>query len=200
MRVLVACECSGVVRDAFLRAGHEAMSCDLKPTESPGPHYQGDMFDVIDYPWDLAIVHIPCTNTSVSGARWFPEKRMDGRQQASVSMWMRAWKACAHIPRKAFEHPVSVIATLWRKPSQIIQPWQFWHLNEPGTGEVKTTCLYTEGLPPLIPTTPDETGRHQACWLMGPSDDRAAKRAATYPGIAAAMAEQWGSQLVAGAA
>lgn len=92
MKVLVACESSGRVRDAFTARGHDAMSCDLKPTERPGQHYMGDLFDVIDYPWDLAIFHIPCTNTSVSGARWFEQKRLDGRQQASVSLFMRAWR------------------------------------------------------------------------------------------------------------
>lgn len=196
MRVLVGCESSGIVRDAFLARGHEAMSCDLKPTERPGPHYQGHLFDVIDYPWDLAIVHIPCTNTSVSGARWFPEKRMDGRQQASVALFMGSWRRAAHIPRKVWEHPVSIISTLWRKPNQIIQPHQFWHLDEYGKGEVKTTCLYTEGVPLLIPTTPDEPGRHQACWLMGPSDTRAEDRARTYRGIADAFADQYGREQI----
>lgn len=192
MRVLIGCECSGVVRDAFIARGHDAMSADFQDTERPGPHYKGDVFDVIDYPWDLAIFHFPCTNTSVSGARWFREKRMDGRQQASVALLMRGWRAAAHIPKVVFEHPVSILSTLFREPDQIIQPWQFWHLNEPGTGEVKTTCLWLRGVPKLIPTTPHETGRHQACWLMGPSDTRAADRSRTYPGIGDAVAEQWG--------
>ena len=170
------------------------MSCDLKDTEKPGPHYKGDLFDVIDYPWDLAIVHIPCTNTSVSGARWFKEKRMDGRQQAGVSLFMRGWRAAMHIPAVAFEHPVSVINTLFREPDQIVQPWQFWD-GEPGTGEVKTTCLWLRGLPKLVPSTPEETGRHQACWLMGPSDTRAEDRSRTYTGIAAAWAMQWAGDL-----
>jgi hypothetical protein len=190
MRVLVGCESSGAVRDAMIAHGHDAMSCDLKPTETPGPHYQGDVFDVIDYPWDLGIFHFPCTNTSVSGARWFKAKRMDGRQQASVSLFLRGWKRAEHIPRVAFEHPVSIMSTLFREPDQIIQPWQFWH-GEPGGGEVKTTCLWTRGLPKLVPTTPNETGRIQACWLMGPSDTRAEDRSRTFPGIATAMAQQW---------
>jgi hypothetical protein len=192
MRVLVGCEESGVVRDAFLARGHDAMSCDLLPTRRPGPHYQGDVRDVIDYPWDLAIIHIPCTDTSVSGARWFKEKRMDGRQQASVSLFLNVWKRAEHIPKVAFEHPVSIISTLWRKPDQIIHPHQFWHLGERGRGEVKATCLYTRGLDLLVPTTPDEPGRHPACWLMGPSETRARDRSETQPGIADAMAEQWG--------
>ena len=191
LRVLVGCEESGIVRDALIVRGHDAMSADLQPSRRPGPHYQGDLFDVIDYPWDLAIIHIPCTNTSVSGARWFKEKRMDGRQQASVSMFMRAWRGCMHIPGVAFEHPVSILSTLFREPDQIIQPWQFWHLDEPGKGEVKTTCLWTRGLPLLVPTTPNETGRHQACWLAPPSETRARDRSETYAGIADAWAAQW---------
>lgn len=195
MRVLVACEFSGVVRDAFRARGHDAMSCDFKDTERPGPHYRGDVFDVIDYPWDLGIFHFPCTNTSVSGARWFKAKRMDGRQQAGVSLFMHGWRRAAHIPRVVFEHPVSIISTLFREPDQIIQPHQFWHLNEHGKGEVKTTCLWLRGVPPLKPTTPDEPGRFQACWLMGPSDTRADDRSRTYPGIADAMAEQLGNHV-----
>jgi hypothetical protein len=190
MRVLIGCESSGVVRDAMIALGHDAMSADFKPTERPGPHYQGDVFDVIDYPWDLGIFHFPCTNTSVSGARWFKEKRMDGRQQAGVSLFMRGWRASMHIPSVAFEHPVSVLSTLFRKPDQVIQPHEFWD-GELGKGEVKATCLWLRGLSRLVPTTPHETGRIQACWLMGPSDSRATDRSRTYTGIAKAMAEQW---------
>ena len=178
----------------MIALGHDAMSCDLKPTEQPGPHYQGDVFDVIDYPFDLAIFHFPCTNTSVSGARWFKAKRMAGQQQASVSLFMRGWRAAAHIPRVAFEHPVSVISTLFREPDQIIQPYQFW-AGERGKGETKAICLWTRGLPHLVPTTPDEPGRHPACWLMGPSDTRAEDRSRTDPGIAAAWAHQWAGDI-----
>jgi hypothetical protein len=192
MNVLVGCECSGIARDAFIARGHEAMSADFEPTERPRPHYRGDVRDVLDYPWDLAIMHPPCTNTSTSGARWFAEKRLDGRQQAGVAFFMGLWRGLDHVPKTVFEHPVSVISTLWRQPDQIIQPWQFWD-GEPGRGEVKTTCLWLKGLRRLIPTTPEETGRHQACWLMGPSETRAADRARTYTGIAAAMADQWGA-------
>lgn len=194
MKVLIGCESSGIVRDAFLARGHDAMSCDLKPTERPGPHYTGDVFDVIDYPWDLAIFHFPCTNTSVSGARWFAEKKMQGLQQAGVALFMQGWRRAAHIQHVAFEHPVSVISTLFRKPDQVIQPWQFW-AGEPGKGEVKATCLWLRGVPLLTPTTPDEPGRHPACWLAPPSEERAANRSRTYPGIAAAFADQWGSQI-----
>jgi hypothetical protein len=190
LRALVGCESSGIVRDALIALGVDAMSCDLKPTERPGPHYQGDVFDVIDYPWDLGIFHFPCTNTSVSGARWFKDKRMDGRQQASVSLFMRGWRAAGHIPAVAFEHPVSVLSTLFRKPDQVIQPHEYWD-GEQSKGEVKATCLWLRGLPKLVPTTPEETGRIQACWLMGPSDTRAEDRSRTYTGISAAMASQW---------
>lgn len=199
MKVLIGCECSGIIRDAFLALGHDAMSADFQPTERPGPHYQGDVLDVIDYPWDLGIFHPPCTNTSVSGARWFKEKRMDGRQQASVALFMRIWRRAEHIPKVAFEHPVSIMSTLFRKPDQIIEPWQFWD-GESGKGEKKATCLYTRGLPLLVHTTPDEPGRIQACWLAPPSEDRAKDRARTYTGIAAAKAHQWGGGQLAIAA
>lgn len=192
MKILVGCEKTGTVRDAMLALGHEAMSCDLQDTDAPGPHYKGSVFDVIDYPWDLAIFHFPCTDTAVSGARWFQEKRMDGRQQRGVSLFMRGWRSAMHIPRVAFEHPVSIISTMFRGPDQIIHPHQFWQ-GEPGKGEVKATCLWLRGLPLLVPTTPGEIGRHPACWLMGPSETRAQDRSKTNPGTAAAMAEQWGS-------
>lgn len=190
MKVLAGYEKSGVVRDAFLALGHDAMSCDLEPSDSAGPHYQGNIFDVIDYPWDLAIFHPPCTNTSVSGARWFKEKRMDGRQQAGVALFMQTVRRSAHIPKVCIEHPVSIMSSLYRKPDQIIQPYEYWD-GEFGMGEVKTTCLWLRGLPFLIATTPNEPGRHQACWLAPPSETRAADRAKTYTGIAKAMAEQW---------
>jgi hypothetical protein len=164
LRALVGCESSGIVRDALIARGVDALSADFQDTEKPGPHYRGDVFDVIDYPWDLAVFHFPCTHTSVSGARWFREKRMAGLQQAGVALFMRGWRASAHIPMVAFEHPVSVLSTLFRRPDQVIQPWEFWHLNAHGTGEVKTTCLWLRGLPKLMPTTPDEPGRVQACW------------------------------------
>lgn len=186
MRVLVACEFSGIVRDAFIELGHDAMSCDLLPTERLGPHYQGDVFDVIDYPWDLGIFHFPCTNTAVSGARHFAEKWMDGRQAASVALFMKGWRRSAHIPRVAFEHPVSIISSLFRKPDQIIQPWQFGH------GETKQTCLWLRGLRPLVPTNVVE-GREQKVWLAPPSENRWKDRSRTYEGIAKAMAAQWGN-------
>ena len=182
MRVLIGCEFSGTVRDAFIRRGHEAMSCDLLPTESYGPHYQGDIRDVLDYPWDLAIFHPPCTHLSVSGARHFEAKRLDGRQQAAVSFFMSLAKA--DIPRIAIENPVCIMSSLWRKPDQIIQPWQFGH------GETKATCLWLKGLPPLNPTNIVE-GRENRIHRMPPSEERGKERSKTYPGIAEAMAEQW---------
>jgi hypothetical protein len=186
MKVLVACEYSGVVRDAFIRGGHDAMSCDLLPTESPGPHYQGDLFDVIDYPWDLAIFHPPCTHLSVSGSRHFAAKRMDGRQQAAVSFFIQIVRRSAHIAKTAIENPVCIMSSLWRKPDQVIQPWQFGH------GETKATCLWLRGLPPLMPTNVVD-GREARVHRMPPSADRWKERSKTYEGIAAAMAAQWGT-------
>jgi hypothetical protein len=202
-RVLIACEYSGSVRDAFLALGHEAMSCDLLPTETPGPHYQGDVRDVLDYPWDLMIAHPPCTDLSVSGARHFQAKRMDGRQQASVSFFMRLAKA--DIPHIAIENPVCIMSSLWRKPDQTIQPWQFGH------PESKATCLWLKGLPRLVLTNilpiPDggrwknqtQDGQNRleidGRWI-GYNDPRTAKlRSKTYEGIAKAMAEQWGAAI-----
>jgi len=183
MKVLVACEYSGIVRDAFLALGYEAMSCDLLPTEKPGPHYQGDVFDVIDYPWDLMIAHPPCTHQAVSGARHFAEKRLDGRQQAGVSFFMKLAKC--DIPKKVLENPVSIISSLWRKPDQIIQPWQYGH------GETKAICLWLEGVEKLQPTNIVE-GREPRIHHMPPSVDRGKLRSEFYTGIAEAMASQWG--------
>lgn len=185
MRVLISCEYSGTVRDAFIRAGHDAMSCDLLPTESPGPHYQGDLFDVIDYPWDLAIFHPPCTHLSVSGSRHFAAKRMDGRQQAAVSFFMQIVRRSAHIPMVAIENPVCIMSSLYRKPDQIIQPWMFGH------GETKATCLWLKGLPLLRPTNIVE-GREQRLHRLPPSPDRWKERSKTFSGIADAFASQWG--------
>ncbi len=183
MRVLIACEYSGAARDAFIARGHEAVSCDLLPTEAPGPHYRGDVFDIIGDGWDLLIAHPPCTHLAVSGARHFAAKRADGRQQAAVAFFMAL--ANAPIPRVAVENPVCIMSTVWRRPDQIIQPWQFGH------GETKATCLWLRGLPPLRPTR-IVRGREPRVWRMPPSPNRWKLRAATYPGVAAAMAAQWG--------
>ena len=184
MKVLVACEYSGAVRDAFIAQGHDAMSCDLLPTDAPGPHYQGDVRDVLDYPWDLMIAHPPCTHLAVSGARHFEAKRMDGRQQSAVSFFMML--ARARIPRIAIENPVCIMSSVWRKPDQTIQPWQFGH------GETKATCLWLKNLPPLRPTDIVE-GREARIHSMPPSEDRWKLRSATYKGVAEAMASQWGN-------
>lgn len=185
MKVLVACEYSGVVRDDFIALGHEAMSCDLLPTDAPGPHYQGDVRDVLDYPWDLMIAHPPCTHLSVSGARHFAEKRMDGRQQSAVSFFMMLAKA--DIPKIAIENPVCIMSSLYRKPDQVIQPWQFGH------GETKATCLWLKGLPLLTPTDIVE-GREDRIHKMPPGPDRWKERSKTYQGIAKAFATQWGAK------
>jgi hypothetical protein len=159
------------------------MSCDLLPTEAPGPHYQGDVRDVLDYPWDLMIAHPPCTDLSVSGARHFETKRLDGRQQTSASFFMMLAKS--DIPHIAIENPVCVMSRLWRKPDQIIQPWQFGH------GETKATCLWLKGLSKLVATDIVE-GREQRMHRLPPSPDRWKIRSTTYQGIANAMADQWG--------
>jgi len=190
MRVLIACEESGAVRDAFLALGHEAMSCDLLPTRSPGPHYQGDVRDVLHYPWDLMVAHPPCTDLSVSGAKHFARKREAGSQQAAASFFLMLAKA--DIPRIAVENPVCVVSSLWRKPDQTIQPWQFGH------PETKATCLWLKGLPKLQPTADVREemmklplAQRARIHHMPPSPTRARERSATYPGIAAAMAHQW---------
>ena len=183
LRVLVACEYSGVVRNAFIARGHEAMSCDLLPTDVDGPHYCGDVRDVIDYPWDIMIAHPPCTHLSVSGARHFEEKRKDGRQAAALDFVQILMNA--DIPRIALENPVSIISSKIRKPDQIIQPWQFGH------GETKSTCLWLKGLRLLKPTD-IVTGRDDRIHKMPPSPDRWKLRSTTYQGIANAMAAQWG--------
>lgn len=185
MRVLIACEYSGTVRDAFIARGHEAMSCDLLPTDAPGPHYEGDVRDVLDYPWDLMVAHPPCTHLSVSGARHFEAKRMDGRQQSAVSFFMMLAKA--DIPMIAIENPVCVMSSLYRKPDQVLQPWQYGH------GETKATCLWLKNLPPLQPTNIVE-GREPRIHRMAPGPDRWKERSKTYSGIAEAMADQWGNQ------
>ena len=182
MRVLIACEYSGTVRDAFIALGHDAMSCDLLPTDRDGPHYQGDVFDVIGDRWDLMIAHPPCTHLAVSGARHFAEKVADGRQQEALEFVRRLLDA--PIPKIALENPISIISTRIRRPDQIIQPWQFGH------GETKATCLWLKGLPLLKPTDIVE-GRSDRIHKMPPSIDRWKLRSTTYQGIANAMALQW---------
>ena len=184
MNVLVACEYSGRVRDAFARRGHFAMSCDLLPTESPGFHWVGDVADVLTMiPWDLMIAHPPCTHLAVSGARHFKLKRALFLQQSALRFVELLMDA--PIPRICIENPVSVISSHIRKPDQIIQPWQFGH------GETKKTCLWLKGIPPLVPTEIVD-GRESRIHRMAPSSDRWKDRSRTYQGIADAMAAQWG--------
>jgi hypothetical protein len=183
MRVLIACEYSGTVRDAFIRGGHDAMSCDLLPTDAPGPHYQGDVFDLIGDGWDLMVAHPPCTHLAVSGARHFEVKREDGRQQDAIDFFLKL--ARAPIPRIAIENPVCIMSSIWRKPDQTIQPWMFGH------GETKATCLWLKNIPPLVPTD-IVPGREPRIHMMPPSADRWKLRSTTYSGIAEAMASQWG--------
>ena len=188
MRVLVACEYSGRVRDAFRRRGHDAMSCDLLPTEVPGPHYQGPVEDVLHDGWDLMVAHPPCTHLAVSGSRHFPEKIADGRQAAALD-FVRLLMT-APIERWVIENPISVISSAIRTPDQIIQPWEYGH------GEVKATCLWLHNLPQLKPTNYVK-GREARVHLMPPGPDRWKERSRTFEGIAEAMGEQWGARTLA---
>lgn len=180
-RVLIACEFSGIVREAFKRRGWDAWSCDLLQTEIPGQHIQGDVLLHLNDGWDMMIAHPPCTHLAVSGARWFKDKV---REQADALAFVRAL-AEAPVPLIAIENPISILSSRWRKPDQIIQPWQFGH------GETKATCLWLKGLPVLVPTN-IVSGREQRIHLMPPGPDRWRERSRTFPGIAEAMADQWG--------
>ena len=196
MKVLVACEYSGTVRDAFLVKGHEAMSCDLLPTDVPGPHYQGDVFDIINDGWDLMIAHPPCTYLSVSGMHWTKRGLRDPKLTEDALSFVRSLLD-APIGKIALENPISIISSRIRKPDQIVNPWQFGH------DASKKTCLWLKNLPLLQPTKIIEPriveGKKR--WAnqtnsgqnkLGPSEDRWKIRSETYKGIATAMAEQWG--------
>ncbi len=188
MKILVACEESQAVTIELRRIGHEAYSCDIGPCSGGHPewHLQVDALELLKMKWDMILAFPPCTHLAVSGARYFEQKRKDGRQQAAIDFFMRF--ANADCPKIAIENPVGIMSTVWKKPDQIIQPWQFGH------GETKKTCLWLKGLPPLIPTEIVE-GREQRIWKMPPSEDRAKNRAKTFPGIARAMAEQWAGDI-----
>jgi|TARA_R110001583_G_scaffold147362_9_gene299461 hypothetical protein len=212
MRVLVACEYSGTVRDAFIAQGHEAMSCDLLSTDKPnwtydpftrirthhpehGSHHKGSVLDILDHGWDLLIAFPPCTHLAVSGARWFAAKRADGRQQQGVDFFMAL--ANANIPKIAIENPIGIMSTQWRKPDQIIQPYHHGH------EATKSTCLWLKGLPLLKPTNTvgkgerhiTKSGRSLPKWYnLPPSEDRWKIRSTTFQGIADAMAQQWGGE------
>ena len=198
-RVLVACECSGRVRDAFIKEGHDAMSCDLLPTMSPGPHYQGDIFDLLaaDSDWDLMIAHPPCTYLSSSGIHW--NNRGRGWADTNAALQLEKKLDSLNIPHIAIENPVGILSTRLRKPSQYIQPWQYGH------PESKKTCLWLKNLPLLVPThilTPTQfTIKGTPQWdnqtssgqnKIGPSAHRDMIRSLTYQGWADAMASQWG--------
>jgi site-specific DNA-cytosine methylase len=206
MRVLVACESSGTVRDAFRALGHDALSCDLLPSDNGGPHYQGDVTDILGEGWDLMIAHPPCTYLSVSGMHWTTRGLRDPKLTDDALDFVRLLMA-APIPRICIENPVSIISSRIRKPDQIIQPWQF------GDDASKKTCLWLKGLPKLNNEDrskwikgrivgEDNRGRTIVRWAnqcdsgqnkLGPSADRWKERSKTYQGIANAMAQQWGT-------
>lgn len=194
MRVLIACEYSGTVRDAFLKKGHDAISCDLLPTDKSGPHYQGDIFDIIDQGFDLMIAHPPCTYLTVSANKWYkdqPERksgtlvgaaRRAAREEA-IDFFLKLYNC--NIPRIAIENPIGILSSRFRKPDQVLQPWMFGH------GETKATCLWLRDLPILTPTKIVE-GREQRLHYLPKTEDRWKIRSTTYQGIADAMADQWG--------
>ena len=192
MKVLIACEYSGVVRDAFIAKGHDALSCDLLPTDKPGPHYQGDVFDIINNGWDLMIAHPPCTYLAVSGMHWTTRGLRDPKLTDDALNFVQRLME-APIERIALENPVSVISSRIRKPDQIIQPWWFGH------DASKKTCLWLKNLPLLVPTNMlhgDAKTRRANQTASGqnklpPSKNRWKERSKTYQGIADAMAQQW---------
>lgn len=206
MRVLVACEFSGTVRDAFIARGHDAMSCDLLPSETSGPHYKGDVRDILGDGWDLLIGHPPCTYLTVSGNKWFkpeyaekyPTRHAD--REAAISFFMLLYNA--PVSRVAIENPIGVMSSRFRKPDCVVQPWMFGH------PETKATCFWLRGLPPLIPThmrgdmfaAPEPEGREQRLHKLPPGPDRWKERSKTFPGLAAAMADQWGEYALRAAA
>ncbi len=183
-KILIACEESQAVCKAFRALNMNAFSCDILPCSGGHPewHIQGDVMQVLQESWDMVIAFPPCTDLAISGARWFPEKIANGSQQKSIDFFMEFTK----LPCKwAIENPIGIMSTKYRKPDQIIQPWQFGH------GETKATCLWLNGLPLLNPTNIVD-GREQKIWKMPPSADRAKLRSKTYDGVAEAMANQWG--------
>jgi len=199
MRVLIACEYSGAVRDEFIKLGHDAMSCDLLPTDAPGPHYQGDVFDIINDGWDMMIAFPPCTHLALSGASWFEQKIKDGRQEEGLQFVRDLMNA--NIPKIAIENPIGIISSRIKKYDQIIQPYYF------GDPFQKSTCLWLKGLQPLKRTNVVNCGefkewidkktgkkKRQPLWFfeaLSQGDLRWKIRSQTFPGIAKAMAEQW---------
>lgn len=194
MRCLVACEESQAVTSRLRRGGVEAYSCDLLPTSGNHPewHIQADALEVAKMDWDMVLAFPPCTHLAVSGARWFPEKERDGSQQMGIGFFL-AFTALDHVPKVAIENPVGIMSRLYRKPDQIIQPWMFGH------PETKATCLWLKGLPKLVPTNDVRAemeslpkSERERCHHLPPSPQRGLLRSKTYPGIAEAMASQWG--------
>jgi hypothetical protein len=181
MKILVACEFSGIVREAFKTKGHDAYSCDLLPTEIPGNHIQDDVLEIINQGWDMMIAHPPCTHLASSGARWFKNKINE--QQEAINFFMDLMN-CG-IPKIALENPIGIMSTQYRKPDQIIQPWQYGH------GETKATCLWLKNLPLLKPSN-IVSGREARIHKLPPSPERWKLRSRTFAGIAEAMANQWG--------
>lgn len=197
MKVLIACEFSGTVREAFRKLGHDAWSCDLEPTDTPGNHYQGDVLDILKEGWDLMIAHPPCTHLAVSGARHFEQKRKDGRQKQGIDFFMEMINA--PIPKIAVENPVGIMSSLYRKPNQIIEPYEY------GYECTKKTCLWLKDLPLLKPTNivgkgdiwVAKSGKRMSQWYYDssclPPKQREKMRNKTFQGIADAMAQQWGN-------
>lgn len=182
MKILIACEYSGTVREAFSKLGHDAWSCDILETEIPGKHLKCDVREILGDGWDMMIAHPPCTHLAVSGARWFKDKKVE---QAEALEFVRLLLN-APIEKIALENPISIISSHIRKSDQIIQPWQYGH------GETKATCLWLQNLPKLQPTNIVE-GREQRIWKMPPGKNRWKERSRTFEGIAQAMANQWGN-------
>lgn len=179
----MACEFSGIVREAFAAKGHDVWSCDLLPSEILGErHYQGDVLKILYFDWDMMIAFPPCTHLASSGARWFKNKQ---NEQLDAIRFFLTLAQVKHISKVCIENPVGIMSTLYRKPDQYIQPWQFGH------GETKKTCLWLKNLPRLEPTNIVE-GREPRIHYMAPSPDRGKERSRFYPGIAQAMADQWG--------
>jgi len=183
-KILIACEESQAVTKEFRKLGHDAFSCDILPCSGGYPkwHLKQDVTELLKGKWDIVIAFPPCTDLAVSGARWFKEKQADGRQQRSIDFFILFTKLKC---KWAIENPIGIMSSHYSKPDQIIQPWQFGH------GETKATCLWLNGLPKLTPTNIVD-GREQRIWKLPPSEDRAKLRSKTFPGIAKAMAEQWG--------
>jgi hypothetical protein len=196
MKVLIACEFSGTVRDAFTKLGHDAWSCDLEPSETPGNHYQGNVLAILNEGWDLMIAHPPCTHLAVSGARHFAKKIADGRQQEGIDFFMKL--VDSNIPRYAIENPIGIMSSKYRKPDQIVNPWEYGHKV------TKATCLWLKNLPKLTPTNivdkgeiwTAKSGKQMSQWYYDtsclPPKEREKARNKTFQGIADAMAAQWG--------